>query len=333
MKPSSRAVASVRLSFVAVGRNDNYGGDFLARYQCFLHQLCRQLGARSPSFEIITVEWNPMPGRASLCDLTGLRELPDNVALRFIEVPRSVHETFENSERIPVFEYIAKNVGIRRAEGDFVLATNPDILFSDPLIDFLCEEILDGAGFYRADRLDFVGAVDPRNRPDQNLRIAENSVTHAFRYRAEHGPRAGIVSDGELFTHASGDFWLAHRSVWNALRGYRELTTSAHMDSILCLEAQARGLTQHVLPASMPVFHREHSRGDRARRPETPLHSWQSLCEADDRRAHRAAWGLAGTALVERRFSPGSPRDLGLFKNPLVLRLTAPMPISGSGDR
>jgi hypothetical protein len=48
---------------------------------------------------------------------------------------------------------IAKNVGIRRARGRFVLATNVDILFPDGLLDALKEGLSEGV-LYRNDRLD-----------------------------------------------------------------------------------------------------------------------------------------------------------------------------------
>ena len=43
------------------------------------------------------------------------------------------------SERLPLFQMIGKNVGIRRSRAPFVLATNVDIIFSDALFSFLAE--------------------------------------------------------------------------------------------------------------------------------------------------------------------------------------------------
>jgi hypothetical protein len=49
---------------------------------------------------------------------------------------------------------IAKNVGIRRARGRFVLATNIDIIFSTELIDYLATRRLEAGRLYRVDRHD-----------------------------------------------------------------------------------------------------------------------------------------------------------------------------------
>jgi hypothetical protein len=55
---------------------------------------------------------------------------------------------------LPLFQMIGKNVGIRRARGEFVLATNIDILFSDELFQFLATRSLKHGEMYRVDRWD-----------------------------------------------------------------------------------------------------------------------------------------------------------------------------------
>ena len=62
---------------------------------------------------------------------------PRRLPVRIIEVPARFHARIENSDVIPLHEYIAKNVGVRRAHGSFVLATNPDLLYSKPLLRLL----------------------------------------------------------------------------------------------------------------------------------------------------------------------------------------------------
>jgi hypothetical protein len=50
-----------------------------------------------------------------------------------------------------------KNAAIRQARGQFILATNPGILFSDELMQFLGSRRLDAACLYRTDRYDVDG--------------------------------------------------------------------------------------------------------------------------------------------------------------------------------
>jgi hypothetical protein len=59
---------------------------------------------------------------------------------------------------------IAKNVGIRRARGQFVLATNIDLLFSDELFSFIASRQLQPGAVYRLDRYDAESDV-PLNAP------------------------------------------------------------------------------------------------------------------------------------------------------------------------
>ena len=54
---------------------------------------------------------------------------------------------------------IAKNAGIRRARGQFVLATNIDILFSDELMEYLAARRLERGRMYRIDRHDVMSEV------------------------------------------------------------------------------------------------------------------------------------------------------------------------------
>jgi hypothetical protein len=77
----------------------------------------------------------------------------DGFKLRIITVPHDVHSRLDASEHLSFYQMIAKNVGIRRASGDAILATNIDILLSDDV--FLdSTQTLRNRCVYRADRVD-----------------------------------------------------------------------------------------------------------------------------------------------------------------------------------
>jgi hypothetical protein len=57
------------LSIVLTGRNDEYGVDFQDRFLRTLSFNHRELVARGVSFEVVFVEWAPMPGRPLLIDI------------------------------------------------------------------------------------------------------------------------------------------------------------------------------------------------------------------------------------------------------------------------
>jgi hypothetical protein len=151
--------ASCPISFVVTSRNDDHGKNMLQRFQLFVEAVLQQANRHGLSGELIVVEWNPPPG-PRLHELLDLKTRSDIFAVRFIEVPAEAHRAIRNSDVIPLFQMIAKNVGIRRARGDFILATNPDLLFSDALFSFLASPALQADSMYRMDRHD-VPATPP----------------------------------------------------------------------------------------------------------------------------------------------------------------------------
>lgn len=143
------------LSIVAASRNDGHGGDLLTRTHLFIDGLadqCRRFGLRA---ELIIVDWNPPPDRPPLNEALKPAERTDSaLPMRIITVPQTLHRRFAHSDKLQFFQMIAKNVGIRRAQGEFVLATNVDDLFSDELMSHLATETLSAGRFYRVDRFD-----------------------------------------------------------------------------------------------------------------------------------------------------------------------------------
>jgi len=69
--------------------------------------------------------------------------------VRIITIPHSIHITTQNHDKIPVQQYIGKNVGIRRALGEYVLASNADIIFSKPFLKFIKSKSLQQGLYYR----------------------------------------------------------------------------------------------------------------------------------------------------------------------------------------
>ena len=133
----------------------------IRRFRLFAESLLLQASKHHLSGELVVVEWNPPPG-PRLSELLDIEIRSDSFPVRFIEVPQAAHCSIRNSDVIPLFQMIAKNVGIRRAKGDFIIATNPDLLFSDSLISFLASGALRSDITYRIDRHD-VPADPPEN--------------------------------------------------------------------------------------------------------------------------------------------------------------------------
>jgi hypothetical protein len=126
--------------------------------------------------ELIFVEWNPPQGKPKLPEAL---QWPDDLgpcSIRIIEVSPRIHKTFRYSEKLPLFQMIAKNVGIRRAGASFICATNIDVIFDDELMKFLAERTLDPDAMYRLDRYDVPANVPYKNPIQDQLAFCRENV-------------------------------------------------------------------------------------------------------------------------------------------------------------
>ena len=173
--PAPTPAGTPYLSVVATARNDNHGGDLLPRMQTFVNALERQCERHRIASELIIVEWNPPDDAPRLSEALAWPDTPW-CRTRVIEVPNHVHARFEHSAHLPIFQMIAKNVGIRRAQGEYVLATNVDILFPDQLFAEIRLRRLRRDRVYRVDRHDADVAPDPQAELDEMLDRCKRNV-------------------------------------------------------------------------------------------------------------------------------------------------------------
>ncbi len=152
------------LSLVATARNDDHGGNLLRRMQAFVNGVLIQCERHRVPAELVLVEWNPPPDRPGLAEALDWSARGSFCEVRIIQVPAEIHQRFRHSNALPLYQMIAKNAGIRRARGEFVLATNIDILFSDELFRLIAERRLRPDRMYRVDRWDAMSEV-PLEKP------------------------------------------------------------------------------------------------------------------------------------------------------------------------
>jgi hypothetical protein len=195
------------ISLVVTARNDDHGGNLLGRMQAFVNSWIGQALRHNIPSEMIVVEWNPPQDRPRLSEAL---HWPDDLGpcrVRFIEVPNEVHRRFAHAEALPLYQMIAKNVGIRRARAPFVLVTNIDILFSSELARFLGQRRLQPGRMYRMDRHDVMSQV-PVNAPVEEQ--IDYCRTHLIRVNVREGtynvsPEGrSILSPGDIASTDSG---------------------------------------------------------------------------------------------------------------------------------
>lgn len=267
------------LSIVLAVRNDNHGGDFIKRFQNCLNSLFYLNGKYPVDIEIIVVEWNTPDYKPSIAKYTDLRLKPSSTTLKFISVPSSVHKRYKYSDRLPLYQMIAKNVGIKRAKGEFILCTNADIIFSEELFNFLSQKNLSKNKIYRAIRIDIDNKIDFTNY-DELLYFAKNNIIRINKKITIRPDKSfdsylydniclynflknrGEYSRDGLFVNACGDFQLIHRDGWALLSGYPEFDRySFHIDSIFEYQAVLSGFEEIILPDEYCIYHIEHSSG------------------------------------------------------------------------
>ena len=159
------------LSVVVATRNDDHGGDPLKRLQAFVNCFDVQCHRFGLDAEVIVVEWNPPPDRPRVSSLLRV-PVPARCLYRFIDVPAELHRQFQFSDVLPLFQMIAKNVGIRRARGRFVLATNIDIIFSNELIERIAARQLEPGRLYRVERHDIQSDFPSTGRSSNRWNMA-----------------------------------------------------------------------------------------------------------------------------------------------------------------
>lgn len=147
------------ISVVIGARNDDHGGNFLSRLQLSISLLHHHFHDFAAGAEIIIIEWNPPPERPALAEALKWH-VSKNIRIRVITVPNTLHKKIGGESPLPFHQMIAKNVGIRRAQGKYVLVTNADILLSEPVAQLIRDQALTQRALFRVDRYDV-----PSNTP------------------------------------------------------------------------------------------------------------------------------------------------------------------------
>ena len=274
------------LSIVVAGRNDGYGGNFNARYARALRFNHDRLVEYDISHEIVLVEWNPVPDEPLLTELLAA-EFPEPakpVTVSYV-VDRRYHDALTLNPHLSFLDYVAKNVGIRRASGRFILATNLDDLLGRHVLEVFADKRLEQRTVYRAARVDIELGIDPGH------------IDWAFVEDERNYARRPVLKP-PLYAGATGDFVLLDRASMHAVRGFNEVyrLARAGVDYNFLVKAYANGLA--IVDIGGPVYHPNHVgsfrlskrlHGDRPAVSHHGDHRWHSR---DVIYHNPDAWGL-----------------------------------------
>ncbi|MBI4394952.1 MAG: hypothetical protein HY583_02030 [Candidatus Omnitrophica bacterium] len=177
-----------KLSVVISGRNDSYAVNFRERALTAIERNQAEARKRNLDIEWIFVEWNPL----------NQDYLSYELALKgfhcYVVNPRIHDRTISPivSHRMSFMQFFAKNVGVRRAAGDWILVTNADCVFDEQIWNRIETMDLHPEILYRAERFDV-----PVSRLGASFEVMRKNVTlhHKLNHRRH-------------FSQAAGDFLL-----------------------------------------------------------------------------------------------------------------------------
>lgn len=279
------------ISFVVTSRNDNHGGDMRKRMNIFVNGLIHQCNKYKLKCELVMIDWNSPDPNELLDKVLPKTTAEDFLTIRYIVVPKEIHNQMNFSEHLGLYQMIAKNVGIRRSNGNFIVCTNVDLLFSNKMFERLSRRDLKEGVFYRANRCDIPNTIQEDWSVEEQLEFSEKNI----KKRLGKHPIFGVFksTSSPIFNHkfaypllkflastkrvligkkrteramldfdACGDFTLMSKADWEKIEGYVELQMySLHIDSMAIYAAHAKGLLQEVFEPQACTFHMEHTGG------------------------------------------------------------------------
>tara|TARA_B100001250_G_scaffold188793_1_gene162221 strand:- start:9496 stop:10569 length:1074 start_codon:yes stop_codon:yes gene_type:complete len=157
-KGKNTATEKTYLSIVVTGRNDDYGNDFNDRLQNFISWTSLLIEKYNILSEIILINYNPIKTKPSLYEKLNWPTNNKYLSIRIITIPEEIHKNYIDPKirkTVPLFEFPAKNVGIRRAKGEIILSTNADILFHPKIFHYIAKGMIQSKSYYRTDRFDY----------------------------------------------------------------------------------------------------------------------------------------------------------------------------------
>ena len=235
----------MKLGVVVVNRNDGYK-DFERGIIHFKSML--------DTFDEVTyIDWNSPTG-SFLWEIQD--QLPKTGKLKHFIIPSNiVSQLITDPQAQKCNEGLSRNIGIRRSNCDWIVSTNIDII--PPKREDLINTInnLNKNTFYTISRREGPKEIIYKHG-HKNWQELRDELYNSIPER--YFPAMVTPNDKYSLINCCGDFQLAHRNVWNKIKGFEEsmlyacfIDTNVQKKAIL----NSYGLQALVNP---PLFHMEH---------------------------------------------------------------------------
>jgi hypothetical protein len=246
----------MKISAVIVSRNDNYGGYLNERATyCFN-------SAIDTYDEVIYVDWNS-PTHSLLYDIKDNIKFKGNFK-HFVITPEIASLlTNHDPNAQKCCEVLARNIGLRRATGDYLISTNIDIIHPkrDELENILSN--IDSKTLYTVGRRHMSWDMIKNYH---NGEIIFDNWKDLREYHTNNSSGSFHLADlvkGDPYSLIAccGDYQVATKEIWDTIRGFEEdLIYSLYTDTNIHKKAIKHGFNIKALyePA---LFHIEHGKG------------------------------------------------------------------------
>jgi hypothetical protein len=243
----------MKITAVIISRNDNYGGHLNERATYAINS------AINTYDEVIYVDWNS-PTHSLLWDIKDNLQLKGNLK-HFVIPPSAASQlTGYDSEAQLCCEVLARNIGIRRAEGDYIVSTNIDIIHPkrEDIENIINES--DGNTMITLSRREVTWEIinefhgGEMNFQDwSKLRdyIYVNSEKRVVAEKTVNGDDYSLIN-------CCGDFQIAPKHIWDEIKGFEEeLIYPLYADTNVQKKSVKHGFGLKAI-FDPPMFHINH---------------------------------------------------------------------------
>jgi len=250
----------MKSSIVVLAKNDNYGNNLTHRAKMSINSMVENFD------EVIVVDWKTRNRNTLLSTI--IDDVPHLNKIKSIEVSNELlKEKYPNLYQWNILEAIGRNIGIRRATGDWIASSNIDIVTTP-----LDISQLNTSEFYTTSRKDV----------EENFHLGQTDYqvlkNHLWENQNNYldKPQIDSPTDKWSLVVCCGDFQIGHRDIWHKIKGFEEsVLYGCGIDTNIMKKASSYAQIK-ILPYN--VFHLNHGKsGDRFEGELTPPHDGPKL--------------------------------------------------------
>lgn len=204
--------------------------------------------------EVNYVDWNS-PTHSALYDV--IDEIPKTKRLKHFVISPFIHDQiFKGIEGAPwVSGVLSFNLALRRTNADWITATTLDIIppFKHELKNFLSDNA-DFNTFYTFSRRE----VNYDNIVNNKENLKEYRKLLSSKIPPRYFPAKVTPNDNYSLINCCGDFQIAHKNVWNKIKGFEEqMIFNCYVDTNVQKKAILNGFKLQAI-YDIPLYHMSH---------------------------------------------------------------------------